>query len=50
MEQDRSERWRRLPQRITFDQMTTAQPAGEARDPEMGRDADQEFMLRYAAG
>ncbi|GAA3443400.1 hypothetical protein [Planomonospora venezuelensis] len=50
MEQDDPERWRSLPERIAFDRMVTTQPVAPVRDPEVGRDIDHEFMIRYGAG
>ena len=44
----RNERFRHLPEPIRLADMTTSQPASEATDPEMGRDPNRDFMLRYA--
>jgi hypothetical protein len=44
----RPDRWRRLPERIRPEEMTTTQPTEDARDPDGGRDPGKEWMLRYS--
>jgi hypothetical protein len=36
-----------LPDHIRLEDTITSQPAAEPADPTMGRDPDQDFMLRY---
>lgn len=43
-------RFKHLPERVKPEDMTTAQPATAAADPEGGRDTERDFMLRYGAG
>jgi hypothetical protein len=45
---DPTARWKTLPPPIPAEQMVTEQPTQEAPDPEMGRDANQEWMLKYS--
>jgi hypothetical protein len=42
-----SDRYRRLPARIAAQDMIAEQAVEPARDPEGGRNTDQDFMLRY---
>ena len=43
-----SERFRKLPERIRPEDMTTTQATEAAPDPTMGRDPERDFMLRNA--
>jgi hypothetical protein len=43
-------RYRKLPEPIRLDQVTTTQPASDAPAPDLGRDPDHDFMLRFGAG
>ena len=47
MDQETPKQWKQLPERITFDQMTSAQPTADAPDLEVGRPAGTEFILRH---
>jgi hypothetical protein len=38
--------FRHLPDPIPSDQLTTAQPATDARDPDLGRDPNHDWLLR----
>jgi hypothetical protein len=37
-----------LPARLTPDQLVEEAPTGAPSDPEMGRDANRDWMLRYS--
>jgi hypothetical protein len=43
-----SDRFRKLPERIRPQDMTTAQESEPPPDPTMGRDTERDFMLRNA--
>jgi hypothetical protein len=42
-------KYRKLPEPIRLDQVTTSQPASDAPSPDFGRDPDHEWMLRFGA-
>jgi hypothetical protein len=44
-----SAKYRKLPEPIRLDQVTTTKPASDAPAPDMGRDPDHEWMLRFGA-
>ena len=46
---DPTARWKTLPAPIPVEKMVTEQPSHEAPDPEMGRDANHEWMLRFSS-
>ena len=43
-----SDRYRTLSERIKPEDYVESQPASPAKDPEMGRDTNRDFMLRYS--
>ena len=45
-----SRRYATLPARVRPEDMTTAQAVGSVPSPTMGRDVEQDFLLRYGAG
>ena len=45
-----SARFSSLPERIRPEDMTTAHETAPARDPEMGRDTDHDFLMRNLGG
>ena len=49
MEREEPKKWQDLPERITFDQMTSAQPSADVPNPEMGRPTELDAALRLAA-
>lgn len=44
----RAERWGVLPPRVTPAEMVEELATGQVADPEAGRDAERDWMLRYA--
>jgi hypothetical protein len=40
-------RWRHLPPQVSWDDLVAVHETEPAPDPEMGRDTDRDFMLRY---
>ena len=42
--------FRELPEPIRLDETITSQASSDVPDPTMGRDAETEWLLRYAAG
>jgi hypothetical protein len=40
------ERFRSLPPRVPLDELVEEQDVDEARDPELGRDPDRDWLLR----
>lgn len=44
------ERFRQLPERIRLEDTITTQETDPPPDPSMGRDTEQDFVLRYAGG
>ena len=44
---DPRRRWRTLPAPIPVEELTASQPSHDPVDPELGRDANHEWMLRY---
>jgi hypothetical protein len=42
--------FRKLPEPIPFEDMGTTQETRDAPDPTLGRDADNEWLLRNGAG
>jgi hypothetical protein len=49
-DQSEGQDFRRLPEPLRFEDMSTTQVAREAPDPTLGRDADNEWLLRNGAG
>ena len=44
---DASPDFRRLPERVPFEAMTTGHQVSDPPSPEFGRDPDHEWMLRF---
>ncbi|WP_179282311.1 hypothetical protein [Streptosporangium subroseum] len=49
MDQEKPKKWQQLPERITFDQMTSAQPSADVPNPEMGRPTELDAAIRMTA-
>ncbi|WP_371781585.1 hypothetical protein [Streptosporangium subroseum] len=49
MEQVEPKKWQNLPERVTFDQMTSAQPSVDVPNPEAGRPTELDAALRLTA-
>jgi len=49
-DQQGSDRFRRLPAPVRLEDTITSQDVVPVPDPEGGRNTEQDFLLRYAAG
>ena len=45
-----AERFKHLPEPVKLEDTVESEATEAARDPEGGRDADRDFMIRYAGG